>query len=143
MTDWSRGWAREASDRAVGDAIIELLAPVMVHLVDRGLALNTSRRHRDNLRMLGQKVLDKMTQFPECAPGSVGEALDDLLDGCSIGEGGPELRPVYGDGDPELEAILDVEQHQFDTTCRLVYKFRSTHVRPRPAGEPKVTADLD
>lgn len=141
MDDWVRHWVRDEPDYAVGDQIVELLKPVLVHLLDRGLALNTTRRHRDNLRMLGQKVLDKMTQFPEIAPATVREALDGLLDGCSIGEGGPDLYFTLGDGDPELEAYYAAEQRQFDTTCRMVWKYRTAQARlTAAAGSPTVAA---
>jgi hypothetical protein len=123
MAGWGKSWAREESDRAVGDSIVELLAPVMTHLLDRGLAINTLRRHNYSLWLLGSLVLDKMTQFPEDAPATAGEALDDLLDGCEL-------------GCPDLRNATAAEQRAFEATCRYVYKFRKT---AEPAGEQALT----
>lgn len=132
MDDWVRHWVRDEPDYAVGDRIVVMLLPVLVHLLDRGLALSTTRRHRDNIRRLGQLVLDKLTRFPEDADNSVEEALDALLTGCEIGEGGPELNYVYGH-DPELQAMFDAEQRVFDTTCRLVWRYRKAQASQQPA----------
>lgn len=111
MDDWARSWAREESDRAVGAAIVLLLLPVMAQLVCEGLAINTLRRHKGNLYLLGARVLDDMTQFPEDAPATVGAALDSLISSCEY-----EC--------PELRDADEAEQRAFDATCRRVYKFR-------------------
>lgn len=116
---WIRGWVRDEPDYAVGERVLEALRPVAVHMLDRGLALSTVRRHYGWLRLLGQKVLDKLTQFPEAADDSVDDVLDDLLLGCAIGEGGPDIYAVFAS-----------EQREFDTLCRLVYKFRSGQKQP-------------
>lgn len=114
MDDWARSWAREESDKAVGAAIVQLLAPVMHHLVNEGLAINTLRRHKNNLYLLGARVLDDMTQFPEDAPASTCEALDSLLSSCEY-----EC--------PELLGADEAEQRAFDATCRHVHRFRASN----------------
>jgi len=111
LDDWARSWAREESDKAIGADIVRLLTPFLTDLVDQGLALNTLRRHKGNLYYLGSRVLDLMTQFPEDAHATVGEALDDILVYCEY-EG------------PEMRDASEAEQRSFDATCRRVYKFR-------------------
>jgi hypothetical protein len=38
-----------------------------------------------------------------------------------------------GGHDPELQNMFDAEQREFDTTCRLVWKFRAARARGGPA----------
>lgn len=109
LSDWPRSWQREDSDYAVGQAIVALFQPFMASLVEQGLAINTLRRHKNNLYRLGDKVLGKMTQFPEDAPDSVAEALDGLIDNY---EG------------PWLHDADEAEQRAFDTTCGKLCRFR-------------------
>lgn len=109
LSDWPRSWAREESDRAVGAAIIAIFTPFLEHLVAQGLAINTLRRHKNNLYLLGDKVLGAMTQFPEDAPATVAEALDDL---------------IQEDEGPWLHDASEAEQRTFDTTCGKLCRYR-------------------
>lgn len=49
LQDWSQSWHVEPADIAVGQQLVELLTPFMLHLLDQGLAKATVSRHRDNL----------------------------------------------------------------------------------------------
>lgn len=119
---WAEHWAREESDKPVGDGIIETFRPFMLDLLDQGLSWKTLRRHQGNLRLLGSLTLDLMTQFPETAPATADEALDDLLNGCDL------------DSCPKLRYASRAEQQEFDTTCRRVFKFRKFHKPVRGSG---------
>jgi hypothetical protein len=112
LDGWAQSWARDESDKVLGAEIVRLLTPFWQHLVSQGLALNTLRRHKGNLYLLGSQVLDSLTQFPEDAVTGADAALDEHLSNCEY-EG------------PPLRDATEAEQHSFDATCRRVYKFQA------------------
>lgn len=114
---WANNWARDESDKAVGESIIEALRPCMLYMLDKNLAWKTLRKHQGYLRLLGAMTVDVMTQFPEIAPKTADEALDKMLDGCDF------------DSYPELRHASRAEQREFETTCRLVFNFREANKR--------------
>lgn len=118
MDGWPKSWARDEPDYAVGDRIVVELLPILQHLLARGLAWKTISRHKDNVYLIGAQVLDHMTREPEDALMPVSDAFDHVLYGCEDGEDGPELR--------YLDAAA---QREFNTTCRLVAKFRVAAAR--------------
>ena len=48
LQDWPQSWHVQLADIAVGQQIVQLLTPFLLHLLDQGLAKATVRRHRDN-----------------------------------------------------------------------------------------------
>ncbi|MDN8078683.1 hypothetical protein QZN30_04915 [Burkholderia multivorans] len=111
VVDWPRNWAREESDKAIGEAIAQLLKLFLEHLIERGLAINTLHRHKLQLCLLGSRVLDRMTQFESLPPESAADVLDGLI---SEDEG------------PLLFNASEEEQRAFDATCKLLYRYRAS-----------------
>ncbi|HDR9105398.1 TPA: hypothetical protein QDB04_002239 [Burkholderia vietnamiensis] len=111
LADWPRNWAREESDKAIGVAIVLLLKPFLQQLIDQGLAINTLRRHKMQLCILGSRVLDRMTQFETVAPEKASEVLDSQL--CQF-------------GGPLLFDATEAEERAFDATCKQLYRYRTT-----------------
>jgi hypothetical protein len=56
LHEWPESWRFEPADIAVGQQIVQLLTPFLLHLLDQGLAKTTVRKHRDNLWLLGGVV---------------------------------------------------------------------------------------
>ena len=54
---WPESWHVEPADIAVGQQIVQLLTPFLLHLLDQGLAKATVRRHRNNLWSLGGELI--------------------------------------------------------------------------------------
>ena len=57
LDDWPRSWHVEPADIIVGQQIVQVLTPFLLHLLDLGLAKTTVRRHRDNLWALGGELI--------------------------------------------------------------------------------------
>ena len=109
LHDWPRIWHFELADIPVGEQIVQLLTPFLLHLLDQGLAKSTVRRHRDNLWLLGGELVRRRYDDDALARLPVREALKQLIDG----EGGPLIDPRIGES----------EQDSLDATCRKLHRF--------------------
>ena len=109
LQDWPRSWHVEPADIAVGQQLVELLTPFMLHLLDQGLAKSTVSRHRDNLWALGGELIRRRYDNDELARQDVKAAI-----GKFIGpDGGPLMWP----------RITEAEQDSLDATCRRLERF--------------------
>lgn len=93
----------------MGQQIVEVLTPFLMHLLDRGLAKATVRRHRDNLWTLGGELIRCRYDDEALARKDVRDALQHLIEG----DGGPLMWP----------RITELEQHSLDATCRKLHRF--------------------
>jgi hypothetical protein len=109
LDDWPRSWHVEPADIPVGQQIVEVLTPFLLHLLDQGLAKATMRRHRDNLWTLGGELIRCRYDDDELANTHVKDALRQLIEG----DGGPLMWP----------RISEPEQDSLDTTCRKLDRF--------------------
>ena len=109
LDDWPRSWHVEPADIAVGQQIVAVLTPFLLHLLDQGLAKATLRRHRDNLWALGGELIRRRYDDDELARQDVTDAIAQLIEG----DGGPLLWP----------RITEAEQDSLDTTCRKLDRF--------------------
>ena len=109
MDNWPRSWRYEQADLAVGQQIIQILTPFLLHLLDQGLARATVRRHRDNLWLLGGELIRLRYEDDEVAQQDVTVALQQLVDR----DGGPFVCP----------RISESEQESLDATCRKLHRF--------------------
>ena len=109
LHDWSRSWHVEPADIAVGQQIVELLTPFLLHLLDQGLAKATVRRHRDNLWSLGGELIRRRYDDDELARQVIEDALRQLIGR----DGGPLMWP----------RITEAEQDSLDATCRKLNRF--------------------
>ena len=93
----------------MGQQIVQLLTPFLLHLLDQGLAKTTFRRHRDNLWALGGELIRLRYDDDELARKNVKDALRQLIEG----DGGPLMWP----------RISEPEQDSLDATCRKLNRF--------------------
>ena len=111
LAQWPQRWEIDEDDIAVGERIVAFFTPFLLHLLDKGIAPKTFRRHRDHLWLLGGELIgrryddDKLKKLP------VGRAIDALIEE----EGGPLIWPRITEG----------AQKSFDATCRQLYKYLS------------------
>jgi hypothetical protein len=109
LDNWPRSWRYEQADLAVGQQIVQVLTPFLLHLLDQGLARATVRRHRDNLWLLGGELIRLRYEDDEVAQQDVTVALQQLVDR----DGGPLVCP----------RISESEQESLDATCRKLHRF--------------------
>ena len=109
LDDWPRSWHVEPADIPVGQQIVEVLTPFLLHLLDQGLTKSTMRRHRDNLWTLGGELIRCRYDDDELANKHVKDALRQLIEG----DRGPQMWP----------RISEPEQDSLDTTCRKLDRF--------------------
>ncbi len=109
LDDWPRSWHVEPADIAIGQQIVALLTPFLLHLLDQGLAKATLRRHRDNLWALGGELIRRRYDDAAMARQNVTDAIAQLIEG----EGGPLIWP----------RITEAEQDSLDATCRRLDRF--------------------
>jgi hypothetical protein len=115
LDEWPRSWHVEPADIIVGQKIVQVLTPFLLHLLDQGLAKTTVRRHRDNLWSLGGELIRRRYEDDDLARQGVNTALQQLIDD----EGGPLIYP----------RISESEQDSLDATCRKLHRF----IRDTPA----------
>jgi hypothetical protein len=109
LDEWPRSWHVEPADIVVGQQIVQVLTPFLLHLLDQGLARTTVRRHRDNLWSLGGELIRRRYDDDEIARQDVEGALRQLIEG----DGGPLMWP----------RISESEQDSLDATCRKLNRF--------------------
>ena len=93
----------------VGQKIVQLLTPFLLHLLDQGLAKATVSRHRDNLWSLGGELIRRRYDNDELARQDVKDAIGQLIGH----DGGPLMWP----------RITEAEQDSLDATCRKLDRF--------------------
>jgi hypothetical protein len=118
LDDWPRSWHVDPADIPVGQQIVQVLTPFLLHLLDQGLTKTTLRRHRDNLWTLGGELIRCRYDDDELARMNVEDALRHLIEGDS----GPLMWP----------RISETEQDSLDATCRKFNRF----LRQSTAGDP-------
>ena len=116
--DWPGSWHVDPADIPVGQQIVQVLTPFLLHLLDQGLAKATLRRHRDNLWTLGGELIRCRYDDDELADKHVKDALRQLI----AGDGGPLMWP----------RITEAQQASLDATCRKLNRF----LRESAVGDP-------
>jgi len=101
----------------VGQQILEVLTPFLLHLLDKRLAKATVSRHRDNLWALGGELI-RCRYDDELAKKNVKDALRQLTQD----DGGPLMWP----------RITEAQQDSLDATCRKLNRF----LRESAAAQP-------
>jgi len=109
LDDWPRSWHVEPADIAVGQQIVHVLTPFLLHLLEQGLAKAGFRRHRDNLWLLGGELIRCRYDDDELARQTISHAIGQLIDR----GGGPLMWP----------RISESEQTSLDATCRKLHRF--------------------
>jgi len=109
LQDWPLSWHVEPADIAVGEQLVQLLTPFLLHLLDQGLAKATVSRHHDNLWTLGGVLIRRRYDDDEIAKKQVEHALCELIED----DGGPLMWP----------RITEAQQDSLDATCRKLRRF--------------------
>lgn len=99
----------EPADIDIGQQIVAVLTPFLLHLLDQGLARATVRRHRDNLWLLGGEIIGRRYEDDQLARLNLTDALQQLI----AADGGPLMWP----------RITEAEQDSLDATCRKLDRF--------------------
>ena len=109
LDDWPGSWHVEPADIAIGQQIVAVFTPFLLHLLDQGLAKATVHRHRDKLWALGGELIRRRYDDDELAGQDVTDAIAQLIEG----DGGPLIWP----------RITESEQDALDATCRKLNRF--------------------
>lgn len=109
LDNWPQSWRYDEVDLAVGQQIVQILTPFLLHLLDQGLARKTVSRHRDNLWVLGGELIRRRYEDDELAGLDVKDALQQFIDS----DGGPLICP----------RISESEQDSLNATCRKLHRF--------------------
>lgn len=120
LDDWPGSWHVDPADIPVGQQIVQVFIPFLLHLIEQGLASKTIRRHRDNLWTLGGELIRCRYDDDKLARKNATQALLQLIDG----DEGPMMWP----------RITEAEQNSLDATCRKLNRY----LRASP---PSRTAD--
>lgn len=116
MAPWPASWRADDEDIPYGQGLLEEFKPFVVHLIEEEtLTRATTRRHLNNLFLLGGELIRRINLYEEDRRLSPKRLLDDSLDG----EGGPLCRHA------EHGSYL----REYDATCKKLYAFRSTRSR--------------
>ncbi len=108
FTEWPERWHGVKRDIPYGQGLLAAMRPFVIHLIARGLADKTIRRHMDNLWLLGGEIVRSVSMNDEYDI-SPAEKLRQ-----SVGEeGGPYCSHL--DSESEVRS--------FDATCRKLHKF--------------------
>lgn len=110
MDRWPRSWAGIEDDVRIGEELVALVRPFIVHLGDSGLARKTIRRHLDNTWAIGGEIIRGVHENAERRRWT-GERL--LLDAVELGEA------------PLLYRATRAEQVSCDATARELQKYLS------------------
>jgi hypothetical protein len=108
MEEWPASWAGLDEDEEPGRRLLAELRPFIMHLIDRGLAAKTVRRHLDNLWAIGGEVIRRFNFEPELRQESARRLLLDAVD--------------FGEA-PLLPHATEAGQHSADATARKLFKF--------------------
>jgi hypothetical protein len=116
IAHWPASWRADEDDIPYGQGLIEEFKPFLAHLIEEeGLARATTRRHLNNLFLLGGELIRRINVYEADRHLSPKRLLDDSL----TVEGGPLCR----------HAAHGSDLRQYDATCKKLYAFRSARSR--------------
>ncbi len=107
--EWPKRWMGVREDLPYGQALLELLRPFVAHLIAKGLARKTLRRHMDNLWLLGGEIIRDVSMnedHDEMAP-------EDKLRESVDSDGGPYCRHLDSEED----------ERSYNATCKALHRF--------------------
>jgi hypothetical protein len=107
---WPRSWMGLEKDLLPGERLLACLRPFIQHLAASALSPKTTRRHVDNLWLLGGEIIRDLNDDPSLRK----LAAQHLL-----------RKVVHEDGGPLLYNGCEEEQRSFDSTCRRLHRFLS------------------
>jgi hypothetical protein len=108
LDQWPGSWRYEERDLSPGQQMVECFKPFLRHLLGLDLSRKTLRKHRDNLWLLGGKIISDLHETPRLRKQPIDQVLFAALD------------DEYG---PLLSRLSEDEQRSFDGTCRKFHHF--------------------
>jgi len=116
MAPWPGSWRADEEDIPYGQGLLEEFKPFVTYLIEEEtLARSTTRRHLNNLFLLGGELIRRINTYEEDRRLSLKRLLDDSLDE----QGGPLCR----------HAERGSDLRHYDATCKKLYTFRSARSR--------------
>jgi hypothetical protein len=109
LDQWPTSWMYEERDLSPGRQIVECFRPFLHHLLSRGVSHKTLRQHRDNLWLLGGKLICDLQEAPRLSQRPIDHVVLQAFDD----EGGPLIS----------HGAAEQQQRSFDATCRKFYRF--------------------
>ena len=109
LDQWPKSWRVEDRDLLPGQQLVEFFKPFLRHLLSLDLSPKTRRKHRDNLWLLGGKVIEDLHDNP----GFRRRSIDALVLAAVDDEGGPLVS----------HTASEEKQRSFDATCRRFFRF--------------------
>lgn len=108
INEWPRAWQGVKEDIPYGQEIIKYMIPFIEDMKNKGLSVKTINKHIDNLWVLGGNIIKE-------------------LNGCDENRELPALKMILNCIDsnegPLIHDFSELQQNEFDSTCRKFYKF--------------------
>ena len=108
INEWPQSWQGDKNDIPYGQEIIKYMIPFIEEMKKKGLSIKTINKHIDNLWMLGGKIIEELNYYKE---NRKIPALKMILNNIDSNEG------------PLIHDFSELQQGEFDSTCRKFYKF--------------------
>ena len=108
INEWPCSWQGVREDIPYGQEIIKYMAPFIDNMKSKGLSIKTINKHIDNLWVLGGNIIKELNDYEENRELS---ALKMILNSIDSKEG------------PLIHDFSELQQEEFDSTCRKFYKF--------------------
>jgi hypothetical protein len=114
MERWPSSWRGSDDDIPIGEGLVSVMRPFIVHLCSLGLARKTVRNHLDNCWAIGGEIIRDVIMQSELR-GLPPQKL--ILDAIAFGEA------------PVLYRASEEEQRGCDATARKLLKFLTIDAR--------------
>lgn len=109
IDQWPESWAGDDNDVIVGKAILSEFKCYLLHLMTKGRAKATIKKHADYLWALGGEIIRDTNEY----------GVDKSLSSKNL-----VLKYINDSGGPYWQhADSESELRQYDATCRQLYKF--------------------
>lgn len=108
INEWPRSWQGVKEDIPYGQEIIKYMLPFIDKMKNKGLSIKTINKHIDNLWLLGGNIIKELNDYEE---NREFPALKMILNSIDSNEG------------PLIHDFTELQQDEFDSTCRKFYKF--------------------
>jgi len=115
IDQWPLSWAGDDNDIIVGNVILSEFKRFLLHLIAKGRAKATIKKHADYLWALGGEIIRDTNKYGVDKNRSGKNLVLNYIDD----SGGPYWR--HADSEYDLR--------QYDTTCRQLYKFLIHHIQ--------------
>lgn len=112
LSAWPHSWEIDPRDQAIGQAIVEAFMPFLISKIQQGRAKGTLNRYTRYLWVLGGELIRQVNDHEPDRQLSANALI---------------LDAISPDGGPYWHGAFDENEHdQFDSVCRMLYKFMNT-----------------